>query len=527
MSPMTNDKSPENASRVPLPGSARRPLVGAADAAAVDPNERVTVTVVLRRKAELPTSLVTGTSTITPEELATTYGASAEDVALVRRAVAEAGAEVESVDEGSRRVVVTGTAAALSGLFGTSLVRVETHDPATGDTKSHRHRQGELSVPAALDGVVVAVLGLDDRPQTRPHVRHAHAVTKSVSYTPVQVGHAYKFPTNTTGAGQALAVIELGGGFAQSELDTYFSGLGISGPSVTAVGVGSARNRPGMDPRGADGEVLLDIEVAGALAPGADMYVYFAHNTDRGFLDAVSMAAQAKPTPTAMSISWGQSEDSWTEQARSAMDAAFADAAALGVTVTAAAGDSGSSDGVTDKAQHVDFPASSPHVLACGGTKLSANPQTGRVHHESVWNEGADRGATGGGISDTFARPAWQARVGVPASGRGVPDVAGDADPESGYQVLVDGKAAVIGGTSAVAPLWAALVCRLAEGAGHKFGLLAPLIYAGVTSGSTPHGFRDITDGDNGAYTAGPGWDACTGLGVPNGTALLKHLVTA
>ena len=155
-------------------------------------------------------------------------------------------------------------------------------------------------------------------------------------------------PTDADGSGQTIAIIELGGGFDQADLDAYFSGLGITGPTVTAVGVDGATNVPGGDPNGADGEVLLDIEVAGALAPGADQVVYFAPNTDAGFLDAVSQAAHADPTPVAISISWGQSEDSWTAQARTAMDDAMADAAALGVTVTAAAGDDGSTDRATD-----------------------------------------------------------------------------------------------------------------------------------------------------------------------------------
>jgi kumamolisin len=206
------------------------------------------------------------------------------------------------------------------------------------------------------------------------------------------------------------------------------------------------------------------------------------------------------------------------------MDSAFADAAALGVTVTAAAGDDGSTDRATDGGSHVDFPASSPHVLACGGTRLSADPATGAVHSEVVWNNGVGRGATGGGVSEAFPQPTWQSAVGAPAGGRGVPDVAGDADPQSGYQVLVDGSATVIGGTSAVAPLWAALACRMAEGTGRPLGLLAPRLYEGATAGASPPGFRDITDGDNGAYSAGPGWDACTGLGVPDGEALLARL---
>src|SRR6185437_8610184 len=178
-------------------------------------------------------------------------------------------------------------------------------------------------------------------------------------------------------------------GFDSADLDTYFGSLQITTPSVEAVGVDGAQNVPGQDPNGADGEVLLDIEVAGALAPQAKILVYFAPNTDAGFLDAVSTAAHANPTPAAISISWGQSEDQWTAQARTAFDQALQDAAALGVTTTAAAGDDGSSDRVGDGKPHVDFPASSPHALACGGTKLIANPSTGVISSEVVWNETA------------------------------------------------------------------------------------------------------------------------------------------
>ena len=298
---------------------------------------------------------------------------------------------------------------------------------------------------------------------------------------------------------------------------------------MTAVGVDGGSNAAGQDPQGADGEVLLDIEVAGAAAPGASQVVYFAPNSDRGFVDAVTTAVHASPTPTVVSISWGQSEDSWTGQARTALDQAFADAAALGVTVTVAAGDNGSGDRGTDGKAHADFPASSPHALACGGTSLRVNTATGAVSAETVWNDGSGGGATGGGVSDTFGLPAWQASAGVPGqagsgqAGRGVPDVAGNADPETGYQVLVDGQSTVVGGTSAVAPLWAALICRLAQATGKSFGLMQPLLYAGVSAGSTAAGFRDITQGNNGAYQAGPGWDACTGLGVPDGAALVSQ----
>jgi kumamolisin len=185
---------------------------------------------------------------------------------------------------------------------------------------------------------------------------------------------------------------------------------------------------------------------------------------------------------------------------------------------------------VSDANAHVDYPAASAYVLGCGGTSLSADPATGAVRSEKVWNNGAGQGATGGGVSNMVALPSWQRTVGVPAkagtatTGRGVPDVAANADPRTGYQVLVDGKSLVIGGTSAVAPLWAALVCRLAQSLGRGLGLLQPALYGSTSAGTVAPGFRDITSGDNGAYQAGPGWDACTGLGVPDGTALLAAL---
>jgi len=306
--------------------------------------------------------------------------------------------------------------------------------------------------------------------------------------------------------------------------------LGIAPPSVTAVAVDGAANNPGVD-AGADGEVLLDIEVAGALAPGAAQRVYFAPNTDAGFLNAVSEAVHATVTPVAISISWGQNEDQWTAQARTAMDGVFADAAKLGITVTAAAGDSGSGDGAP-AGSHADFPASSPHVLACGGTTLRADAATGMIQSETVWNNGPDS-ATGGGVSDVFSQPAWQRGGGVPVpggtpatGGRGVPDVAANADPQTGYRVLVHGTEAVYGGTSAVAPLWAALVARLAHALGRPLGLLSEQLYEGLAGDGGAPGFHDITVGDNGAYRAAPGWDPCTGLGTPDGTALLEVLRT-
>jgi kumamolisin len=272
---------------------------------------------------------------------------------------------------------------------------------------------------------------------------------------------------------------------------------------------------------------MLDIEVAGAVAPGAKVVVYFAPNTDQGFIDAISTAVHDSTNkPSVISISWGGPESSWTQQSITALDQACQSAAALGITITVASGDNGSGDGVTDGANHVDFPASSPHVLACGGTKLVASGST--ISSETVWNEEAsNEGATGGGVSTVFPLPTWQANSNVPLAGtfagRGVPDVAGDADPSTGYTVRVDGQALVIGGTSAVAPLWAGLIALSNAQNKTTAGFLQPTIYAAKAAPA----FRDITSGNNGAFTAGLGWDACTGLGSPIGTALIPLLASA
>ncbi|MET3803550.1 kumamolisin [Nakamurella sp. UYEF19] len=525
---MSNDaahEAPEAIERRTVPGSHRAPVPGSEKVGELAGDTRIQVTLVLRRRAELPDDLP---GPISKAELAEKYGADPADVTAVTSAVEAAGAQVVSADAASRLVVVSGSATVLEGLFGTELAVAKASDAVTGRPVEYRARVGELTVPAGLSDIVTAVLGLDNRPQARTRVVAAAAAT-AVSYSPLDLGKVYRFPAGTDGTGQTIAIIELGGGFGQSDLDTYFGGLGITGPAVTAVGVDGAENKPGQDPSGADGEVLLDIEVVGALAPGSQILVYFAPNTDAGFLDAVSQAAHAEPAPASISISWGQSEDDWTAQARKAMDSAFADAAALGVTVTAAAGDDGSTDRATDNKAHCDFPASSPHALACGGTSLRADPSAGTVTSETVWDNGIGNGATGGGVSSKFKLPSWQKNAGVPARstgshGRGVPDVAGDADPQTGYQVLIDGKPSVIGGTSAVAPLWAALTARLVQALGRPLGLLQPALYAGVAAGAVQPGFRDITVGNNGQYQAGAGWDACTGLGVPDGEALLTVL---
>ncbi|MCW2929785.1 MAG: peptidase [Actinomycetia bacterium] len=521
---------------VPLPGSERSELSSATPTGeALDQQATIEATLVLRRRAQVPAELVTGPQTITTDQLAARYGASPEDIELVKSTLERLGLTVTEVDTGSRRVKVSGTVAAMSAAFDTSLSLV-TSDHLGAGAVQHRYRSGWLSVPAALDGIVVAVLGLDDRPVARPQVRwSSRAATPGsarsgtpVPLTALQVASLYDFPAGTDGTGQTIAIIELGGGYQMSDLSTYFSGLGLATPSVTAVPVDGGSNSPGQD-SGADGEVALDIEVAGAVAPGATQVVYFSNNTsDQGFIDAVSTAVHATPTPIVVSISWGGPEPQWSKQSLTAMDQAFQDAAALGVTVTVAAGDNGSSDNPQNAGgpAQVDFPASSPHALACGGTTLVGDPSTGKIVSEVVWNETVNNeGAGGGGISTAFPVPSWQSSAATPAlSGRGVPDVAGNADPVSGYEIVVGGQQQPIGGTSAVAPLWAGLIARLAQATGTKFGLLQPLIYAGVMPDADAAGFNDIIRGSNGAYSAGPGWDACSGLGSPDGAKILARL---
>ncbi|WP_431279983.1 S53 family peptidase [Leifsonia poae] len=341
---------------VPLAGSERPDSPGVRPHGALAPDAPVEATLILRRRDAVPDAALT--SPLSRADFASTYGASDEDIELVTSTLKPLGVTIESTSTAERRVRVSGPARVMARVFGTDLIEAESDAAAAGVT--HRHRSGGLSIPAALDGVVTAVLGLDDRPQARALFRVAMPRAVSTSYTPLELGTIYKFPEGTDGSGQTIAIIELGGGFVQEDLDAYFAGLGITGPKVTAVGVDGGKNDPGSDPNGADGEVMLDIEVAGALAPGAHIIVYFAPNTDAGFVDAVIAASHATPTPAAISISWGQSEDAWTQQARAAFDEALVDAAALGATTTAAAGDDGSTDRVSDGRAHVDFPASSP-----------------------------------------------------------------------------------------------------------------------------------------------------------------------
>lgn len=505
-------------SRVPVPGSERQLPPDARHVGPADPGEQVTVTVLVRRRPGAQPH--TSPDPLTRAAFAETHGAHADDLAAVEQFARDHGLTVDESSSERRTVKLSGRVADVSQAFGVDLQRYD--HPEHG---SFRGRTGPVFVTPDLKDVVEGVFGLDDRPQLQAQFRIADPRAVTSSYSPVEVARAYDFPTDATGAGQCVAIVELGGGYRQSDLDAYFGGLGLPVPTVVAVPVDGAANSPSNDPRSADGEVLLDIEIVGAIANGARIAVYFAPNTDQGFIDAITTAAHDTVNrPSVISISWGSPEVAWTHSAVQAMDQAFQAAAALGVTVYAAAGDNGANDFPpgqgSQPGNHADFPASSPHVVGCGGTKVTVSGTT--ITNEEVWNDPGD-GATGGGFSSLFPKPTWQ-NAANSQNTRGVPDVSGDASPLSGYAVRVDGQNTVIGGTSAVAPLWAGLTALLNQQLGKPLGFANPVLYGLPTSSGA---FVDITQGNNNGYNAGPGWDACSGLGRPDGAKLAAALGSA
>ncbi|NEN83506.1 S53 family peptidase [Paenibacillus elgii] len=547
---MNHDHSPtgrELSNWVRVPGSERAAVQGSRKVGPADPNEQMSVTVVVRRPAAdtAVTSMIEKVGAqplserrhLTREEFASTHGANPADLSKVEKFAHEHNLQVKEVNAAAGTMVLSGTVTSFSKAFGVELSTYEHPD------FTYRGRIGHVHIPDYLADTIQSVLGLDNRPQASPRFRvlkeeggvtTAHA--GRTSYTPLEVAALYNFPSIHC-KDQCIGILELGGGYHPADLQTYFNGLGIPQPNITDVSVGGAANRPTGDPNGPDGEVVLDIEVAVAVTPGAKIAVYFADNSDDGFLNAITTAIHdTRNKPSVISISWGKAEIGWTPQAINAMNQAFRDAAALGVTICCASGDDGSTDRVQDGRYHVDFPASSPYVLACGGTRLESSGSA--ITQEVVWNEGAlGGGATGGGVSDVFDRPDWQANANVPPSanperriGRGVPDWAGNADPATGYQILVDGTRAVIGGTSAVAPLFAGLIAIINQKLGHSVGFINPILY---NLSAQHHVFHDITSGNNdmsgqnGPYEAQTGWDACTGLGSPDGTKLMNALSEA
>jgi len=544
-----------NDNRAEVPGSDKAALPDASFAGDVPADERFQVTVRVRRQTVLPSLETYAVQApgqrryMTRAEFADQHGASADDLAQVAAFAQTYNLTVDDSDAARRSVLLSGTAADFEQAFSVTLKR---YNLAGTD---YRGRSGPIFIPSDLDGVVVGVFGLDNRPFARAHYslkrrrRPTPVPEADTAYYPAQIAALYNFPTDVTGQGQKIGIIELGGGFRQTDLDTYFAEAGVaSPPSVSAATfAGGGANSPGtdpLDPANPDVEVLLDIEVAGSVAPGAEIIVYFAKDaSDQGFLDAMTAAVNDPQNAlTAISVSWGGPEagagdstaGSATTQFQDNFDQTLQTAAHLGITVCVASGDAGSAnyaanDPNWDGGAHADFPASSPYALGCGGTRLTVSGNA--ITDEAVWHPGPNEGS-GGGVSRYFALPSYQANAGVPPAVnppgpvmRGVPDVSGDAASESGYRVLCDGQEFPdptqqlpgIGGTSAVAPLWAGLIALLAQSLNTKLGWINPQLYK---FSSDTGAFNNITDGDNGDYQAAPGWDPCTGLGSPNGQKL-------
>jgi len=525
---MANSKKPSPKKKlggnVELKGSVRKIPAGK-NLGTTNLSDVIEVTVRLRRKNSIEDyvkNMQEGKNKVlTEDEFEQRFAASEKDIEKVETFAAEHDLTVVQSSVARRSVILKGTVQDFSNAFGVFLADYQ-HD----DGKIFRGRMGGIKIPSSLEGVVEGVFGLDDRPQAKPmfrmykndgHFIQPHAA--NISYNPNDIAKMYKYPKNVNGTGQCIALIELGGGYRTADMKNYFAKLGLALPVIKSKSVDGAHNSPST-PDSADGEVALDIQVAGAVATGAKIVVYFAPNTDKGFLDAITTALHDKVNkPSVISISWGASESQWSEQAMQNYNQSFMSAVALGITITAAAGDNGSSDGQTDGKAHVDFPASSPFVLACGGTKLEKTKET-------VWNDG-DGWATGGGISDVFDVPDYQKKISLPASvnskqhkGRGMPDIAANADSATGYNILVDGQWSVIGGTSAVAPLMAGLIVLANQKLKRTVGFINPKLYT-----ANHDAFKDITEGNNttakaGGYSAKKGWDACTGLGVPLGAVV-------
>jgi kumamolisin len=521
---------PNQSNSFALPGSERNLPSDAELVGPCSPTASITVTLYLRARnqEELQQRLQQLSQShlseqLTPEQFADHYGADPADLDQVRNFAQRHGLRVIEADPARRSVQLSGSISTMQAAFG-----VQLHDYRhRGST--YRLRQGPVYLPKELQGIVTGVFGLDNRPQADAHFRLlSSAAVSQQSFNPTDLARLYSFPTSATGQGETIGIIELGGGYQQTDLDAYFQQLGVNpAPQVTAISVDGGQNSPTGDANSADGEVELDMEVAGAIAPGAKQKIFFAPNSDQGFIDAVTSAIH-DPDVSLISISWGQAESNFTSQSLTAFNQAFQEAGAMGKTVFVAAGDNGSSDGQTDGKNHVDFPCSSPFAVACGGTTLQASSGNSSIVSETVWNEESQgKGATGGGVSDFFPKPDYQSQANVPppqiqGGGRGVPDVAGDADPVTGYKVLIDGTQSVVGGTSAVAPLYAglfALINELLVKSGKpRAGHVQPALY------QNPQIFRDITSGNNGAFSAGPGWDATTGLGSPNGIQIADTL---
>lgn len=472
------------------------------------------------------------------------HGARHEDIKAVERFAKENGLHVVDSSRIKRSVVLSGSIDA----FAEALLVQFTNSEFLGET--YRSFENGVHIPAALQDSVQAILGLENRSLMNHHA-FMHASSSANHVAPAEVAKAYSFPENATGKGQRIAIIELGGGFLMDDIETYFRRQGVKERKITVIEIDGQRNDPSpkqnikkmldamgvLDSKNASSlprdeaikalwtiETTFDIELAGSFAPDADIVVYFAPNNAQGKYHALTSALHNPDyPPTVLSCSWGAVEDDLTPDFVEALDQVFQDAALRGVTVCFSSGDRG--DDCDKSGQpRVHFPASSPHVVSCGGTHW-VEPQSAK--DEVSWTESMPTAVaqSGGGVSKVFPQPEWQGPAGIEKktqrNGRGVPDVSGKADMAAGYCMIVSGYDVTMGGTSAAAPMWTGLFARLNQELQHNIGYATPLFYRSDFCDA----FHDIVEGNNGKhYHAEPGWDACTGMGTPHGKNLLSAL---
>jgi kumamolisin len=528
-----------------LAGSKRTVLPGARVLGRANAHTKMEVTLKLRRTKALPELTGRPAKAMTREELAT-YGASKDDVDKVTSVLGKYGLTVVRSNPLTRSIRMSGTVASMENAFQVKLFNY------AHENGNYRGRVGDIQVPSELKDIIQGVFGLDNRRVARRRrqpirdTSHARAL-KSVPpswYTPAKLASHYNFPAGQ-GEGQTIGILEFGGGFFEQDLAKFCKLTGTAEPTVKPVST-DGTSTSAKD--GAEGEVMLDVEIAAGCCPKSSIVLYFADFSEQGWITALDAVVQDKENdPGVISVSWGYAEDAdiWTTQAMTQVNESLKAAALLGVTVCIAAGDDGSSDAITDGHAHVDFPSSSPYVLSVGGTTIVSQ---GGAEGDIAWKEGdglrADNGgSTGGGVSAIFPRPDFQSNIKIASvnpgaiSGRVIPDVAANADwNASPYLLVVDGKAQPNGGTSAATPLVASLITLINEqrgAAANRIGYITPVLYqarAGNTVGS--QGCTDVDSGNNttdaiGGYSAGAGYDAVSGWGTPNGQKLMAALPPA
>ena len=550
-------------------GSQRRPVKGAMALGPAPHDEVLSVTLVLRPREPLPDlsywqSHIQGPRRhLSVEEFATHYGAAADDVATATTFATSHGLHVTDTNVARRTVTVRGTVAQMKTAFGVTLTnydaplrrhRRKLPSGLAPERQTYRGYEGGVYLPIELVPAVIAVVGLDNRKLGGTNIGDP---AKTTTITVPEVIKLYDFPTNSA-SGQTVGIFNGGGNYDTTpmtgDIAKYFAGMPAGFqtiPDIQQVPPGS--NDPSLiGPWDEDLEITQDILIAATVAQGATIAVYLESDDETGWIDWLSkavMPAAGDPTPSVLTTSWifahSDDTDHVAAGVQSALSMAFQAAAVRGITIFVAQGDHGSSEGLpkddAGRSCHVQYAGTDPWVTSCGGTTIGNVAADQSSFDEVAWSDvvpGIGNVATGGGVSDSIPQPDFQHAASVnpislnPGGGvrRGVPDIAGNASPNSGYPYTVGGMAFTANGTSAVAPLYAGLIAVINAALGQRVGYLNPTLYALGTQLGTDIGirpYRDIRFGDNyladGApfYLSGSGWDACTGWGSVKGSLLL------